>query len=79
MPVSSDLPQWGVVGSLVAALLAVGRFLLRWERTFSEAARDELVVLREELAEVRKHVAQCEVDNRALRAEIDALRDRLTP
>ena len=79
MPAGNDIPQWGVVGSLVAALLAVGRFLLRWERTFSEAARDELVLLREELAEIRSHVAQCEADNKALRAEIDALRQRLAP
>ena len=80
MPVN-DVPEWGIVGSLTIALLAVGRTLWRWEQTFSDAARDEIGVLRAELAELRGHVARCEIEtaelrnqNAALRYEIDALK-----
>ena len=76
---SGDAPQWGIVGSLLVALLGIGRFLLRWEKTFSEAAKDEIVVLRKELAELRAHVAQCEIDNAELRRRIASLEDRGEP
>lgn len=65
--------QWGIVGSLVVALLAVGRFLIRWERTFTDAARDEIVQLRSDIAELRGHVAKCEQDHERQRLRTEEL------
>ncbi len=70
---ANDPQQWGIIGSLILALLAVARFLLRWEKTFSDAARDEITALRMELGEMRSHIARCEAENTDLRRRVSDL------
>lgn len=65
-----DPVQWGVVASLVVSLLAVGRFLIRWEHTFTDEAREEIRKLRAEHADIRSDFALIEAENARLRVDI---------
>lgn len=74
---SNDPSQWGVLCSLIVALLAVGRTLWKWEQTFTAAARDEIVLLRVRITELEAHVRRCEDDTVQLRDDNAELRRRI--
>lgn len=63
--------DYGIIAGLLVGLGAIGRFLWRWEKTFTDTAIDELKWLRAENKELRKRCEVCEDENFSLRKMLE--------